>query len=50
MLEMYSYAYSTRKTIPHKPLEPSQLRAFVFLDTTVRRHKPVSHTGASPVR
>ncbi len=34
MLEMRSYAYSTTKTMVRKLLEPGQLRAFVFLDTT----------------
>ena len=34
MLEMCSYTYSTTKTMARKSLEPGQLRAFVFLDTT----------------
>ena len=34
MLEMRSCAYSTTKTMGRKSLEPVQLRAFVFLDTT----------------
>ncbi len=34
MLEMRSYTYSTTKTMARKSLEPGQLRAFVFLDTT----------------
>ncbi len=49
MLEKGSSArlYTAADPAP-KSIDRKRLRSFEYLDTTVRRRKPVSHAGASP--